>query len=287
MQEIVVPTFLSLFQPIRRTLQQIAASGVRLIELHGDAPATHVDLTDDAAATALLEVVRELSLEVHAVHCAFSQPTEQDWDISQPDGAGREAALRRRAQVIRAAARLGARHVVVHPGIRQRDRARLVHSRAALATLAETARPTGVKIAVENLPPDHLGGCLADMESLLEGLDPVTVGCCLDTGHALLGQDPLASYLAALGDRLLGVHWHSNDGPLDAHLFPEAGDGKWDDFLAGLEAAGYSLPVTIEAVPPFTTSLADALRPLRLMLSEHRARTGVTGSGEGAKARTR
>jgi sugar phosphate isomerase/epimerase len=287
MREIVVPTFLSLFQPIRRTLQQIAASGVRLVELHGDAPATHIDITDEAAVTALLEILRELSLKVHSVHCAFSKPTEEDWDISQPDVAGREAALRRRAQVIESAARLGARHVVVHPGVRQRGRARLANSRAALAALAERARPTGVKIAVENLPPDHLGGCLADMEGLLDGLDPAAVGCCLDTGHALLGDDPLPGYLAAFGPRLLGIHWHSNDGPVDAHLFPEADDAKWDDFLAGLDAAGYRLPVTIEAVPPFTASLADALRPLRPLLSERRPATRAAGSSEDTRVTAR
>jgi len=270
MREIVVPTFLSLFQPIARTLRQIADCDVHLVELHGDAPHTHVDLTDEAAVEALAAAVRGLPLTIHSVHCAFSKRTEEDWDISQPDEKRREAALRRRTQVIRAAARLGARHVVVHPGVRHRDEARLARSRASLAALAEVARTAGIRIAVENLPPDHLGGCLADMVRLLDGLDSAAVGYCFDTGHALLGEDSLGDYLAALGHRLLGVHWHSNDGPIDAHLFPEAEEAKWDGFMAGMDMAGYDLPVTVEAVPPFALSLADALRPLRAALCEPR-----------------
>ena len=85
MREIVIPTFYSMTQPISRTLEQLAALGVRLVELHGDAPDTHLDLTDRDAMDALAQVVRGLPLEVHSVHCAFSQPSEEAWDISQPD----------------------------------------------------------------------------------------------------------------------------------------------------------------------------------------------------------
>lgn len=263
MREIVVPTFLSLFQPIARTLRQIADSGVHLVELHGDAPQTHLDLTDEAAVEALAAVVRELPLTVHSVHCAFSQPNEEDWDISHPEEEKRQASLDRRAQAIRAAARLEARHVVMHPAGRPHGKNRLAFCRNGLAQLSELARAAGVRIAVENPPPDHLAGSLAEMKWLLDGLDPEALGFCLDTGHAMLGQDPLEDYLRVFADRLLGLHWHENDGSADAHLFPQVEDGRWDQFLAALDAVGYDLPITLEAAPPFTSSLEEALRPIR------------------------
>jgi len=271
MREIVIPTFYSMSQPISNTLEQLAAAGVRLVELHGDAPATHLDVTDEAAVDALAQVVRGLPLEVHSVHCAFSQPSEEAWDISQPDDDKRAAALGNRVEVIRASARLGAHHVVVHAGAGSSSKERLARSRASLAEMAEVARDAGTKIAAENLPPDQLCGSLAEMESVLEGLDPAVVGFCLDTGHAMLGQDALGDYIRALGSRMLGIHWHGNDHCEDAHHFPDVTHATWDDFLAALDEVGYDLPVTLEAVPSAGTSLEEAFRSVRAALQGERA----------------
>jgi sugar phosphate isomerase/epimerase len=271
MREIVVPTFYSMSQPISKTLEQLAGAGVRLVELHGDAPDTHLDVTDEDAMNALAQVVRGLPLEVHSVHCAFSQPSEEAWDLSQPDEAKRATAFRNRVKVVEASARLGARHVVVHPGAGNRSKERLTHSRMSLVQLAEIARDAGTKLAVENLLPDQLCGSLAEMQSLLEGLDPTVVGFCLDTGHAMLGRDALVDYIRALGNRMLGIHWHSNDNSEDAHRFPDVTHAKWDEFFAALDEVGYDLPVTLEAVPPAGTSLEEAFRSTRAALQGERA----------------
>lgn len=252
-------------------LEQVAAAGVRLVEMHGDAPDTHIDLTDDAAVSALIPVVRGLPLEVYSVHCAFSQPSEEAWDISQPDEGKRSAALRKRVQVVRAAGRLGARHVIVHPGTCLRGEDRLARSRAGLKQLAKAAQDAGMKIAVENLPPDHLCGSLTEMQSLLDDLDPAVVGFCLDTGHAMLGNDSLGNYIRALGHRMLAIHWHGNDHVDDGHLFPDIASGEWDDFFAALDEVEYDLPVTVEAVPPPGVFLADAILSVRAALQGERS----------------
>jgi sugar phosphate isomerase/epimerase len=271
MREVVLPTFVPVLQPISRTLEELSAIGVRLIEVHGDAPDIHIDLTDETAVDALVRVLRSLPLKVHSVHCAFSRPTEEAWDVSQPDEGKRATALRNREKVIRASARLGARHVVIHPGTGHRSRERLGHSRASLAQLTGIAQDAGMRIAVENLPPDHLGGCLAEMESLLEGLNPAVVGFCLDTGHAMLGEDPLGDYIRALGDRIFGIHWHGNDHSDDAHRFPDVNHAQWDEFFAALDEVGYKLPITVEAVPPAGTSLKAAFQSVRAALQGKRA----------------
>jgi sugar phosphate isomerase/epimerase len=271
MREVVIPTFVYMSEPIAKALELMAADGVRLVELHGDAPEGHFDATDASAVEAVAEAVRALPLQVHSVHCAFSQPSEGAWDISQPDERDRATALSNRIKVIRASGRLSAHHVVVHPGAGCRGESRMAHSRASLAQLGEVAHEAGIRIAVENLPPGQLGGSLMEMERLLDGLDPAAAGFCLDTGHAMLGEDSLEDYIRALGHRLLGIHWHGNDHSTDGHLFPDVRDGKWDEFFAALDAIGYDLPVTLEAVPSPGTSLEAALRSVRGALLGQRA----------------
>ena len=271
MREIAIPSFVCLSKPISDVLEEMAEAGVRLVELHGDAPDRHVDLTDESAVNALAGVVERLPLDVYSVHCAFSEPSEEAWDISQPDTIKRGAALRRRVSVVKSAARLGARHVVVHLGVRERGNERLTRSRNCLEQLVEVGRQAGVKIAVENLPPDYLGGCLAEIAWVLEGLDPDVAGFCLDTGHAMLGDDGPCDYIRALGDRLFAVHWHSNDCRDDLHVWPGVDQAGWDDLFAALDQVNYQLPMTVEAVPPEATPLGTAIRQLGAAVNNQRA----------------
>lgn len=271
MRDVVIPTFYCLSRPISELLEHLADVGVRLIELHGDAPDIHIDLTNESAVNAIARVVERLPLDVYSVHCAFSTPSEQAWDISQADAGGRATALSRRMRVIASAAVLGARHVIVHPGVRDRGKDRLARCRESLAQLVETAREHGMRIAVENLPPDHLGGSLEEITWILDGLDPEVAGFCLDTGHAMLGQDDPCDYIRGLGDRLCAIHWHTNNRKEDAHLFPGADQTDWGDFFAALDEVEYDRPVTIEAVPPETTALEYAVREARAALREKRA----------------
>jgi sugar phosphate isomerase/epimerase len=245
--------------PLPEALSQLAAAGARLIEVHGDAPDTHIDLTDDGAVGALAKAVRRLRLSVHSVHAPFSKSSEQAWDIAQPDEGERASALSGLAKVIRLSSMLGARHVVVHIGVGDHSEKRLAHGRASLAQLAEVAREAGVRIAVENMPPRYLGGCLADIRSVLDDLDPEAVGFCLDTGHAMMGDGDPCEYARALRDRLWAVHWHASNGKDDSHLFPSSAAAKWDDFVATLDEVGYTSPVTVEALPPETAPLRVAI----------------------------
>ncbi len=146
----------------------------------------------------------------------------------------------------------------------------MAQSRASLASLAEVAALAGTRIAVENLPPHHLGGSLREMEQLLAGLDPAVVGFCLDTGHAMLGGDPLGDYVRTLGRRIFAIHWHGNDRVEDSHHFPQVAQGEWDRFLADLDEVGCYVPITIEAAPPSSVRLRDALAPVRAVLQAER-----------------
>jgi sugar phosphate isomerase/epimerase len=113
---------------------------------------------------------------------------------------------------------------------------------------------------VENLPPDFLGGSVAEVEYMLAGLDASVAGLCLDTGHAMMGREAPVDYVRALGSRIFGIHWHTNDGSSDAHLLPDVHHGEWDDFFAALDEVGCRAPVTLEVDFPAATPLEEALR---------------------------
>ena len=268
MKRIVAPTFISLTRPLAEVLGQVAAAGVRLIELHGDAPDKHIDLTDDAAVAAAARVADKVGLRIHSVHSPFSSPSEDAWDLSQPDPGKRRRAVENHSKVIRSAGRLGAAHVVMHAGVRDRGAGRLANCRESLRKLSVVAREARVKIAVENLAPGYLVGSVDDMVRMLEGLDPEVVGFCLDTGHAMLGSDSPSDYIRALSDRILAVHWHCNDGKEDTHTFPSNGGSECREFLAALAEIGYDLPMTVEAVPPDGVPMADAFNAARDAFAE-------------------
>ena len=156
MRQVVAPTFFPLHQPIVRVLEELSAAGVGLVELYGDSPKIHVDLTDAAAVDSILQAMTRLPIRVYSIHGGFSNPSEEAWDVSQPDADKRRLAIERHATVLRAAKRLGAHHVVIHPGIENRNSGRMEHCRASLELLARSASEAGVLLAIENMPPTYL-----------------------------------------------------------------------------------------------------------------------------------
>lgn len=270
MRQVVAPTFFPLHQPIVKVLEELAAEGVELVELYGDSPDIHVDLTDEAAVDAVLETLAHLPIQVYSIHGGFSNPSEEAWDISQPDEDKRRLAIQRHVKVLRAARKLGAHHVVIHPGIENRNSGRFEDCRASLEALAQSAHETGVILAIENMPPTYLAADPEETKSLIDGLDPKAVGFCLDTGHAMLGNGGIGDFIRGLNDRIVAIQWHDNDGKDDRHLYPGAGKNSWDEFFAGLRKYNIDLPVTVEAAPPEGISLRAAIAEVQQALLEGR-----------------
>jgi sugar phosphate isomerase/epimerase len=108
------------------------------------------------------------------------------------------------------------------------------------------------------------------MVALLDRLDPAVFGFCCDTGHAAVAGEGPGAYVRALAPRLLGIHYHDNGGE-DDHRFPGRGSIDWEDFFAALREVGYTLPITVEALPPENMPLAQAAAILRESAAELRA----------------
>ena len=96
-------------------------------------------------------------------------------------------------------------------------------------------------------------GCCSDMREACRYIDDLNAiagekrfGFCLDIGHLiLLGLDPCYA-MAELGDRLIALHIHDNDGVHDTHTLPYVGLCNWNRFIKGLREVGYKGTLNLE-----------------------------------------
>ena len=88
--------------------------------------------------------------------------------------------------------------------------------------------------------------CCSDMRTACRYIDDLNeiagekrFGFCLDIGHLLLlGLDPCYA-IEELGDRLVALHVHDNDGVGDTHTLPYMGVCNWNRVVKGLREIGY------------------------------------------------
>ena len=261
MSEIAVASWI-LGGTLTDTLRGIHDLGLTLVELSAGWEPPNPDLRVAAEVETVARLGQELGLDFYAVHSEF----RERWDLAAPDSEQRAFAVDANQAVIRAAGRLSASHVVVHPGqelVKGEPVAdQLQRAEDSLLQLAPVAQEAGVRLALENLPPDYVGGSLRQMTMLLDGLDPALFGFCCDTGHAAVAGERPGAHIRAFAPRLLGIHYHDNGGQ-DDHLFPGLGVIDWEDFFAALREVGYALPITVEALPPKDMPMRQAVAILR------------------------
>jgi len=230
-------------------LTRTAAAGFRQVELLANRGCLDDWITDPA------QMRRDLAtyeLQARSVHAPVV-----GWDIAAADDATRQAALEATTASFGQAADVGAEVVVCHPNrvltLVEQDEYKPMWTRSceSLAILAERARETGVKMALENVPsaqgPSRPGAAMTQILTMIEDLGD-HVGVCLDVGHSIVsGQDPIREALQA-GEKLLVVHIQDNDGRCgrDQHLIPGRGCIDWPAFLATLDGMDYRGVRTIE-----------------------------------------
>ncbi|QDU91583.1 Xylose isomerase-like TIM barrel [Pirellulimonas nuda] len=228
----------SLAAPLRRGLalaSQLGADGVE-IDLRTGLPAGDVSQT---AARELRKLLADQNLKVSAA--AF--PTRRS--LADPEELDRRIAALREAT--RAAARLGARVLVVRAGrIPSEDesdaRQTLIHS---LTAIASTGDREGVVIALET---GHESP--ADLATLLDELPMGLVGADLHPARLLSGGHAPLEAAGALGPRI--VHVHAADAVHDFAerrvVEVELGRGAVDfpEIVGALEQFDYRGWITIE-----------------------------------------
>lgn len=237
-------------------LEMIRESGFSIIEVCS-AP-RHLDYHDANAVRTAAARIDELGMAAYSFHAPFADHI----DISALEPERRERALREILQAVEAAATLRVQYLVIHPGpehaIVPPPQERLQRMENTVSTLNQVARrcsELGIGCALENKLPHLLFGNISDIVWILDALEDVNAGACLDTGHAHLSGD-LFNLLRKLSRHLKMIHAHDNRGNFDEHLPPGDGGINWEQVLSGLTGATFHGPLILEiagAEDPRTT----------------------------------
>lgn len=233
-------------------LEPIRAAGFSTLEICSF-PA-HLDYHDLPRVEMAAARIRELQLEPYSFHAPFA-----DWlDLSSLDPHRRRRALDEVRLAAEAAARMGVRYFVIHPGPETGVSppcdylSRMEAVAASLSELAGRCSELGTRLVLENKLAHLFAGKVRDLLWLLGAMDREDVGICLDTGHAWLAGS-LKTVAQQLAGHLVMVHASDNRGVRDDHLAPGEGTIDWHGFLRELARARFRGAMILEIAQLGTT----------------------------------
>ncbi|MBV7339085.1 sugar phosphate isomerase/epimerase [Chloroflexi bacterium TSY] len=214
-------------------------SGIDILELTDYHP--KFDYTNHTAFRTLRQTLDDLALQVYTLH-AHLMYLDPICDPTASTPEQRQHLLARYRQAIDAFKLIGGGIMVTHdialPDVGDPEhewkRAALVNN---LQSIARYAADHNVRIAVENLTSGYFSDP-ANLLTLVEEIDLINLGICIDTGHRNLHGDPTEA-LRMAGDYLFTVHIHDNHGTKDEHLLPTRGTIDWPGVLNALAAIDY------------------------------------------------
>jgi len=247
---------------LSRIVEKLANYGYSSIEVWADVPQKWSGNCSEREQRELRETLESFGFE-SSVHAPI-------WDINL---ASHIAGFRRVsiAQVkwsMDLARNLGSRLVTLHPGhmppypfissLRESGKKNFLDS---LQTLLDYSAETGVPIGLENLP---LG--LSFCYTLDELIDYVNsfenLRVTLDVPHAyVIGkflqlidkkkaatppEDEIAEAIRKLGDRIINIHLHDNDGSWDQHKVPGEGTINFKPIVEAMKEINYNHLITLE-----------------------------------------
>lgn len=207
-------------------------------------------------------------LKEHQLELVLFDPFPGDWDggerglLSLP---GREAEFAKSiADALPVAKRFGTRRLNALAGVLPAGVSREAAERTAIANLrraAPLARESDVLLLVENINTTDMPGYFADTAeraaALVQAVDRPNVRLQLDQYHVgMMGDDPRAAWQR---HRDLVEHVQIADVP--GRHEPGTGQQPIREFLADLDAAGYTGAVGLEYRPSATTDAALAWLP--------------------------
>ncbi|MGC8569942.1 sugar phosphate isomerase/epimerase family protein [Caldivirga sp.] len=153
----------------------------------------------------------------------------------------------------KAASIIGAKVLLVVPGVAVPELSYEKHierAKATLSKLAKIAENYSVVIGVENVWNRMLASPL-DMRMLLNELDPKVVGVYLDVGNTLPHSLP-EHWIMTLKDRIVAMHAKDFLAEPNRCTFgiPLTGSVNWSNVKKLLNEIGYGGPLTAE-IPPY------------------------------------
>jgi sugar phosphate isomerase/epimerase len=186
-----------------QAVRQVAALGFQYVDVVAlrDRPAAH------------LEALADTGVLVSCAAIGRGLPLEQTLDAAPT--TERRAAVEQMKRQIADAARLGATHGYIVPGMDASPEG-LARFGEACGLLADHAAQRMVRLCVEHIPGRALPTAARTL-AWLEKAGHDNLALLLDVGHCLIsGEEPAAIILQA-GQRLGYVHFDDNDGAGDLH----------------------------------------------------------------------
>lgn len=263
-------------KPILDHLEAICEAGFSILEICSF-PA-HLDFHDLPTCERVAARMRQLELEAYSFHAPFAD----DLDITSPDVHVRQRSIDEMFRAADAAATLGVRFYVIHPGpetgeIPRAERLdRMENAARALDRVAAHCRQLRLSLVLENMLPHLFAGPVRDLLWLLGAVDATDVGICLDTGHAYLSGD-LYGVAHKLSGHLWMLHASDNRGDFDDHLPPGEGDIAWRELFRQLAFEAFDGTVILEIAGG--GEAPDILRGAQRARSYLRRLSGETGTG--------
>lgn len=247
---------------LSRIVEKLANYGYSSIEVWADVPQKWSGNCSEREQRELRETLESFGFE-SSVHAPI-------WDINLASHiAGfRRVSIEQVKWSMDLARNLGSRLVTLHPGhmppypfissLRESGKKNFLDS---LQTLLDYSAETGVPIGLENLP---LG--LSFCYTLDELIDYVNsfenLRVTLDVPHAyVIGkflqlidkkkaatppEDEIAEAIRKLGNRIINIHLHDNDGSWDQHKVPGEGTINFKPIVEAMKEINYNHLITLE-----------------------------------------
>jgi sugar phosphate isomerase/epimerase len=227
-------------------LEMILGGGFSLVEICSSR--SHLDYHDQSMVREAARRMDRLGISAFSFHAPFADQI----DITSTDHRLRNASVQEVIAAAEAAALLGARYMVIHPGPEHPEHppgpdriSRLENCARSLNEIAGHCRRIGLVCALENKLPHLLFGNTADMLWLLGAMTETNIGVCLDTGHAYLAGE-LETAAAKLSRHLCMVHASDNRGAYDDHLPPGTGNIDWSQVIERLREGMFGGTIMLE-----------------------------------------
>ncbi len=230
-------------------------------------------LSLDSEPTAFTELKRaadDVGVEIPSVCCS----THWTLPLTDPDPEVREAGIAALVRAMEIGSVLGARVLLVVPGVVKAEVTyATAYQRAAegVARLAAHAQALGMRIGVENVWNKFLLSPL-EMARFIDEIGSPAVGAYFDVGNVLTYGYP-QHWIETLGQRIVAVHvkdYRNNVPGFGGFVHLLQGDVPWAAVRGGLDTVGYDGYVTAELSPyrfhPVEAAL-DTVRAMRLVFS--------------------
>jgi len=212
----------------------------------------------------LMELRRSYSLR-YLVHAPFD-----GINISTPQTFLRKASLKLIERSMRNAHKIEAKLIVIHSGFKSpfdylKPKTTWNIFLDVLKFIDKIASELDIYVGIENMPSNSFAlihshkdaiAFLNEMKSSLE-----KIGLTLDIGHSnTIGNDEIKEFLSSLGNHIIHVHVHDNNGRNDDHLPVGSGNINWKAFANMIKNLKLVGGLTLEVM-----SIRDAIKSMRFL----------------------